>query len=55
MDKGQGGIGALLLDVSRALAFPKVFALGLTILLIGIGLDYALRAAYNSYPANRKH
>jgi ABC-type nitrate/sulfonate/bicarbonate transport system permease component len=55
MDKSQGGIGALLVDVSRALAFPKVFALLLTILIIAIGLDYALSSLFNSFPANRKN
>jgi len=54
MDKSQGGLGALLKDTDRAMAFPKIFALQLTILVLGIVLDYALRSLYNSYPSNKK-
>jgi ABC-type nitrate/sulfonate/bicarbonate transport system permease component len=55
MDKSQGGLGALLVDTNRALAFPKIFALQLTILMIGIGLDMLLKSIFKSFPSNRKN
>jgi len=55
MDKSQGGLGALLVDTNRGLNFPKVFALQLTILVLGICLDEALKAIFNSFPANKKN
>ena len=55
MDKTQGGLGALIIDTNRALNFPKIFALQLTILIIGISLDYALKKIFNSFPANQKN
>ncbi len=55
IDKGQGGIGALIIDTNRGLAFPKIFALQLTILCIGITLDFTLRKIYNSYAINKKN
>ena len=54
MDKTQGGIGALLVDTNRGLNFPKVFALQLTILFIGIMLDFLLQFIFKSFPANQK-
>ena len=54
MDKTQGGIGAMLVDTNRGLAFPKVFALQLTIFTIGILLDYLLGQLFNSFPSHRK-
>lgn len=55
MDKSQGGLGALLVDTNRGLNFPKVFALQLTILILGIGLDEALKSLFKSFPANKKY
>jgi ABC-type nitrate/sulfonate/bicarbonate transport system permease component len=54
MDKSQGGLGALLVDTNRALNFPKIFALQLTILIIGISLDTLLNYMFSSFPANKK-
>jgi len=54
MDKSQGGIGALMVDTTRGLNFPKVFALELTILIIGIILDESLKGIYRQFPANKK-
>jgi ABC-type nitrate/sulfonate/bicarbonate transport system permease component len=54
MDKSQGGLGALLVDTNRALNFPKIFALQLTILLIGITLDALLNFIFSQFPANKK-
>lgn len=55
MDKTQGGLGALIIDTNRALNFPKIFALQLTILIIGISLDFILKKIFNSFPANQKN
>lgn len=55
MDKSQGGLGALLVDTNRALNFPKIFALQLTILVIGIALDALLKSIFQSFPANKKN
>ncbi|HRH30494.1 MAG TPA: hypothetical protein PK886_00280 [Candidatus Paceibacterota bacterium] len=55
MDKNQGGLGSLLVDTGRGLNFPKIFALQLNILLIGIGLDMLLQLIFNSFPAQKKH
>ena len=55
MDKSQGGLGALLMDQTRGLNFPKVFALQLTILVIGIGLDYLLKKIFGVFPVNKKN
>ncbi len=54
MDKSQGGLGALLVDTNRALNFPKIFALQLTILFIGILLDTVLKYFFSQFPANKK-
>ena len=54
MDKSQGGLGALLVDTNRALNFPKIFALQLTILVIGISLDALLNYIFSNFPANKK-
>ncbi len=54
MDKSQGGLGALLVDTNRALNFPKIFALQITILLIGILLDAMLNYIFSQFPANKK-
>lgn len=54
MDKSQGGLGALLVDTNRALNFPKIFALQLTILVIGITLDAILNFIFSQFPANKK-
>jgi ABC-type nitrate/sulfonate/bicarbonate transport system permease component len=54
MDKSQGGLGALMIDTTKGLNFPKVFALELTILVIGIILDEVLKAIYKQFPANKK-
>jgi len=54
MNKAAGGLGSMLVDTSKGLNFPKIFALQLTILFIGIGLDAALRKLFRSFPANSK-
>lgn len=54
MNKAAGGLGALLVDRDRGLNFPKIFALQLTILFIGIALDALLRWIFRSFPANSK-
>ncbi len=54
MDKSQGGLGALLVDTNRALNFPKIFALQITILIIGILLDMTLNYIFSQFPANKK-
>lgn len=54
MDKSQGGLGALLVDTNRALNFPKIFALQITILIIGILLDSILNYIFSQFPANKK-
>jgi len=54
MDKTQGGIGALMVDTTRGLNFPKVFALQLTILVLGIAFDEGLKAIFRKFPANKK-
>ncbi len=55
MDKTQGGLGAMLVDTNRAFAFPKIFALQLTIFVMGIILDEVLKGIYRMFPANRKN
>lgn len=54
MDKSQGGLGALIVDTNRGLAFPKIFAIQLTILAIGIGLDFTLKSIFNAFPAQQR-
>jgi ABC-type nitrate/sulfonate/bicarbonate transport system permease component len=54
MNKAAGGMGAVLNDTNRALNFPKIFAIQITILLVGIGIDMLLRAIINLFPVNRK-
>jgi NitT/TauT family transport system permease protein len=54
MDKSFGGLGAMLVDTTRGLNFPKVFAIQITILVIGILLDYALNFIFHLFPANKK-
>lgn len=54
MNKAAGGMGAILNDTNRALNFPKIFAIQLTIFLIGILIDAMLRWIINQFPANRK-
>ncbi len=55
MDKTQGGLGSLLVDTNRALAFPKIFALQLTILVIGISLDALLKLIFKSFPSQKQN
>lgn len=55
MDKSQGGLGALLVDSDHGIAFPRIFALQLNILLLGILIDLLLKAAFNSFPVNKKN
>ncbi len=55
MNKAEGGLGTLLKDSEKFMTFGKIFALQLTILLIGIGLDFLLKSLFNLFPANRKH
>jgi ABC-type nitrate/sulfonate/bicarbonate transport system permease component len=54
MDKAQGGLGAMINDTNRGLNFARIFALQITILLIGIILDSILRFIFKSFPANKK-
>jgi ABC-type nitrate/sulfonate/bicarbonate transport system permease component len=54
MDKSLGGLGALLVDTNRALNFPKIFALQLTIFTMGIILDSVLNFIFLQFPANKK-
>jgi ABC-type nitrate/sulfonate/bicarbonate transport system permease component len=54
MNKAAGGMGAILNDTNRALNFPKIFAIQLTIFLIGILIDAFLRFIINQFPVNRK-
>ena len=54
MNKGAGGLGSLIVDTSRGLNFPKIFAIQITITTLGILIDTALRGWYNSFPANAK-
>jgi ABC-type nitrate/sulfonate/bicarbonate transport system permease component len=53
MNKSAGGMGAILNDTNRALNFPKIFAIQITILLTGILLDTCLRWVINQFPVNR--
>ena len=54
MNKAAGGMGAILNDTNRALNFPKIFAIQITILLVGIMIDSGLRFVINQFPVNRK-
>lgn len=54
MNKAAGGMGAVLNDTNRALNFPKIFAIQISIFLIGIIIDALLRGIINQFPANRK-
>ena len=54
MNKAAGGMGAILNDTNRALNFPKIFAIQITILLVGILIDAGLRFIINQFPVNRK-
>ena len=54
MNKQGGGLGAMLVDTNRGLNFPNIFALQLTILMIGILLDTLLKYIFNQFPANVK-
>jgi ABC-type nitrate/sulfonate/bicarbonate transport system permease component len=47
-------MGAILNDTNRALNFPKIFAIQLTILFVGILIDAVLRWIINQFPVNRK-
>jgi ABC-type nitrate/sulfonate/bicarbonate transport system permease component len=53
MNKAAGGMGAILNDTNRALNFPKIFAIQITIFLIGILIDTGLRFIINQFPVNR--
>jgi len=53
MNKAAGGMGAILNDTNRALNFPKIFAIQITILVIGILIDSILRWIINQFPVNR--
>lgn len=55
MNKAAGGMGALLNDTNRNLNFANIFAIQITILLLGIGIDMGLRGIINAFPANRKN
>ena len=54
MNKECGGLGAMLVDTNRGLNFPNIFALQLTILIIGIILDTILKYFFHQFPANSK-
>ena len=54
MNKECGGLGAMLVDTNRGLNFPNIFALQLTILVIGILLDTILKYFFHQFPANSK-
>lgn len=54
MDKTFGGLGAIIIDQERNLTFTKIFAVQITILVIGIILDTVLSAIFKSFPANKK-
>jgi ABC-type nitrate/sulfonate/bicarbonate transport system permease component len=53
MNKAAGGMGAILNDTNRALNFPKIFAIQITIFLVGIIIDAILRWVINQFPVNR--
>jgi NitT/TauT family transport system permease protein len=53
MNKAAGGMGAILNDTNRALNFPKIFAIQITILFVGILIDTSLRFIINQFPVNR--
>jgi NitT/TauT family transport system permease protein len=53
MNKAAGGMGAILNDTNRALNFPKIFAIQITILLVGILIDTCLRWIINQFPVNK--
>ena len=42
ISRSEGGVGALLLSQSKHFRLPEVFAIQLTILLVGLAQDYAL-------------
>jgi ABC-type nitrate/sulfonate/bicarbonate transport system permease component len=54
MSKETGGIGTLLKDSERNLSFSRIFALQLTILIIGILLDLLLGFIVKQFPSNKK-
>ncbi len=54
MYKSFGGLGALINDSSRALNFPKIFALQITIFILGLLLDTFLRILLKQFPAQSK-
>lgn len=54
MYKSFGGLGALINDSTRALNFPKIFALQITIFILGILLDTFLRILLKQFPAQSK-
>lgn len=54
LSKEAGGLGAMLVDTTKGLSFPNIFALQLTILVIGIILDIILKYIFNQFPANSK-
>jgi ABC-type nitrate/sulfonate/bicarbonate transport system permease component len=54
MYKSFGGLGALINDSTRALNFPKIFSLQITIFILGILLDTFLRFLLKQFPAHSK-
>ncbi|MDX2305742.1 MAG: hypothetical protein NW226_23245 [Microscillaceae bacterium] len=54
MYKSFGGLGALINDSSRALNFPKIFALQITIFILGLMLDSFLRILLKQFPSQSK-
>jgi NitT/TauT family transport system permease protein len=54
MNKGAGGLGSLIVDTSRGLNFPRIFAIQITITILGVLIDTSLRHWYNTFPANAK-
>ena len=54
LSKEAGGLGTMLLDTTKGLSFPNIFALQLTIFVIGILLDSGLKYCFRCFPANSK-
>ena len=54
MYKSFGGLGALINDCNRALNFPKIFALQITIFILGILLDLFLQFIIMQFPVNQR-
>jgi len=54
MYKSFGGLGALIIDSNRGLNFPKIFAVQITIFILGISFDTFLKFIISKFPVNLK-